>query len=597
MSGETQTPIETDVLVVGAGPAGASAGVMLAEYGVDVIVLNKYSHTSPTPRAHITNQRCMEVFRDLGFERRVNELATPQHLMGEHVFATSLAGEELGRNRTWYTHPVSKANHDLASPCSVCDIPQDVLEPILIDEATSRGAKVRFNTEYLSHIQDEAGVTAEVRDRLTGTTYTIRAKYMIGADGGRSLVAEHLNLPLEGKMGLGGSMSIMFKADLSRFVTHRPGVMYWMIQPGTGFNGSGIGVLRVVHTWDRWVATWGFDITRGEPDLSDKEAKAIVMRLIGDDSVEVEVESYATWTINDVHATQNMRGRVVCVGDAVHRHPPMNGLGSNTSIQDSFNVCWKLALLVKGQGGPDLLESYNDERVPVGRQIVKRANDSVPMVAPILFSLGLESAPDAEAMAEKIAARAEATPEGAEKRAKLADAIRTAQIGFNTLGAEANQRYVSEVISLEPEGHAPFEVDEDYYHTPSPRPGAHLPHVWLTKTGHRVSSLDLCGRGRFTLLTGISGVAWQGYGQKVSEELGLDLTVYVIGPHQVYEDIYGDFARMREIEESGAILVRPDLIIAWRAQALYASAQSDLQVALAKAVGRGEAQGLAAAAE
>src|SRR5690606_33918911 len=152
-------------------------------------------------------QRTMEVLRDLGPEVEAEAMmhAAPQHLMGNNVFCVSLAGEELGRMQSWGTSPESKARHLRASPCEMNDLPQTFMEPILFRAARPRGAQSRVRTEDLGHVQDAEGVTTTCRDRLTGKDLTIRSRYLVGADGGNSLVAEHAGLPFEGKMGVGGS--------------------------------------------------------------------------------------------------------------------------------------------------------------------------------------------------------------------------------------------------------------------------------------------------------------------------------------------------------------------------------------------------------
>ncbi|HEX3650672.1 MAG TPA: FAD-dependent monooxygenase, partial [Pseudonocardiaceae bacterium] len=230
---------DTDVIVVGTGPAGGSAALLLATYGVRVLLINKYGWLSPTPRAHITNQRTLEVLRDLGLEDQALAQGTPQHLMGDTVFCTAIAGDEIGRIRTWGTADSSASEYAAASPCGMIDLPQTYLEPILVTNAAARGAKVRFDTEFLALEQDADGVTVLLRDRIRGDEYRVRARYLIGADGGRSLVAEQIGLPIAGRSGKAGSMNIVFEADLAKYVAHRPSILYWVMRPGAHLGGIG----------------------------------------------------------------------------------------------------------------------------------------------------------------------------------------------------------------------------------------------------------------------------------------------------------------------------------------------------------------------
>ncbi|MDF5754597.1 FAD-dependent monooxygenase [Spongiactinospora sp. TRM90649] len=581
------TPVvETDVLIVGTGPAGATAAALLSTYGIANVVLNKYAGVSNTPRAHITNQRGVEVLRDLGLEGEVVKNATPQHLMGEHVYATSLAGQELGRLRTWYTHPHFKAEHDLASPCSVCDLPQHVLEPILVNAAASRGSSVRFNTELLTFTQDDDGVTALVRDRLTGQEYGIRSKYLIGADGGNSTVAEQAGLPLVGKMGLGGSINVVFEADLTRFVEHRPGDMYWFVQPGVGHDGNGIGVLRMVRPWTKWVGVWGYDVNAGQPSLTEEDGVRIAHQLIGDDQVPVKVESISTWAVNDVYATDNIAGRVICVGDAVHRHSPMNGLGSNTSMQDSYNLCWKLAMVLRGEAAPALLDSYRDERLPVAKQIVQRAKRSDGLMPPIFMALRLPPASGARELRDALDGLLQPTADGRERRQAFDAALQATIMCFNTHGVETNQHYASGAIVPDGTPEQPAPRDEEIYYHASTRPGRHLPHVWLTKDQRRVSTFDLCGKGRFTLLTGVDGAAWRDAAERVAKRLGVPVQVRSIGRGCDYEDVYGDYQALSEVAEDGVLLVRPDHMVAWRSASVADDPEAALTAVLGRILGR-----------
>ncbi|MFL5996701.1 MAG: FAD-dependent oxidoreductase [Streptomyces sp.] len=556
---------DTDVLVVGGGPAGGAAALALATYGVRTVVIGKYGWVADSPRAHITNQRTMEVLRDLGVEEEALSVGTPQRFMGESVFCTSLAGEEIARIRTWGTEDERLTEYAAASPCPMLDLPQPYLEPVLIGNAARRGAKVRFDTEFLGLEQDSDGVTALLRDRLRGDEFTLRARYLIGADGGRSRVAEQIGLPFVGEEAKGGSMNIVFEADLTRHVQHRPGVLYWVVRPGEGIGGIGMGALRMVRPWNKWMAVWGYDINGPEPVLDHAEAKRVVTGLLGDRDIDVRIESTSLWSVNDMYAKAYSAGRVFCAGDAVHRHPPSNGLGSNTSVQDSYNLAWKLAHVLRGQAGPALLDTYSAERAPVGEQVVTRANRSTGEFVPLFEALGLgDGLMSGDAAAGVRRARLP-TAEGARRRRELAEAMQLKHYEFSAHGVEMNQRYVSSAVVPDAGPDEEWRRDRDLYAQPSTRPGAKLPHAWLVDTaGHRLSTLDLVGGGCFTVVTGLAEGPWAEAARVCAAEFGIPLKVVRIDEDGA-RDVYGSWQRVTDgLDERGCLLVRPDCVIAWR---------------------------------
>jgi 2,4-dichlorophenol 6-monooxygenase len=576
--------IETDVLIVGSGPAGSSAAALLSTYGISNVLVTKYRWLADTPRAHITNQRTMEVLRDLGLEQDAMLYATPNHLMGNNVFCTSLAGEELGRMRSWGSDPYTHARHRIASPTTMVDLPQNLLEPILFGAACARGTRARLSTEYLSLTQDADGVTATVKDRVSGETYPIRARYLIGADGGHSKVAEDIGLPMEGRMGVAGSINILIKADLTKYVAHRPSVLYWVLQPGSNVGGIGMGLVRMVRTWNEWLLIWGYDINQPPPAMTEESCREVAWNLIGDRSIPVQVKSWSMWTVNHMYATTYQNGRVFCMGDAVHRHPPSNGLGSNTSIQDAYNLCWKLALVLKGRAATSLLDTYSIERAPIGKQIVERANKSIGEFGPIFGALGLLESTDPEVMKANMGARREDTPEAKERRRKLRDAIAFKAYEFDAHGVEMNQFYVSDAIATGSGDERRLDQDPELVYQPSSCPGARLPHVWIEKDSRPLSTLDVVGNGSFTLLTGIGGGGWRAACDALAAT-GLPLRCVSIGPGEDYEDPFGDWARASEIEDDGAILVRPDQFIGWRQRVRAADCIAALAEALSQIVG------------
>jgi 2,4-dichlorophenol 6-monooxygenase len=566
----TQTSgYQTDVLVVGTGPMGSTTALALATYGVRVLVVNRFNWTANTPRAHITNQRAVEVLRDLGVEQEARLEATPWEWMGDTLFTTSLAGPEIARLRTWGTGDERIGDYLQGSPCSLIDLPQDKMEPLLVKNAAARGARFSFNTEYLSHTQDATGITVQLQDIPTGRQYEVRARYLVGADGARSKVMDDAGLKVEGELARASTAYVLFRADLTRYVAHRPSILYWIVTSNAAFGEIGMGLLRAIKPWNQWIAGWGFDFKKGDPDFSPEEVKRRVRLLVGDPDLEIEVDSTSVWYVNQAHAPVYSSGRVFCGGDAVHRHPPSSGLGSNTCMQDAFNLAWKLAFVVKGHAGEGLLDSYTLERAPVGKQIVARANQSRVDYAPLNRCFRDTDAADPVAAGlEKLASPG---PEGVARRSALADALKVKNYEFNAQGVELNQRYVSAAVV--PDLNAAEEVwkrDPQLHLQATTRPGAKLPHAWLVGAdGRRISTLDLVGKGRFSLVTGIAGQAWA----TAAAELGLPfLRTVVIGLPGAL-DSYCNWHAVREIDEAGALLVRPDGVVAWRQHAGVANAE------------------------
>jgi 2,4-dichlorophenol 6-monooxygenase len=336
----------------------------------------------------------------------------------------------------------------------------------------------------------------------------------------------------------------------------------------------------MVRTWNEWLIVWGYDINEPAPELDDEAATRIAHNLIGDDTVPVTIRSTSLWGNNKWYATRYRSGRVFCMGDAVHRHPPSNGLGSNTSAQDAYNLCWKLAYVLRGQAGPGLLDSYEPERTPIGRQIVLRANKSIEEFGPIFEALGITDTSDPDVMNERMRARFEDTPEAAVQREKLRAALELKDYEFNAHGVELGQRYQSGAVVGDGTPEPAYTRDPELYYHPTTWPGARLPHCWLGDDGHKVSTHDLVGKGRFALLTGVTGQRWADAAAAVGERLGVEIAAHVIGPGRPYIDLYEDWSRLREVDEDGCVLVRPDAHVGWRSASMAADREGALEAAL-----------------
>ncbi|MBO1012455.1 FAD-dependent monooxygenase [Achromobacter sp. SD115] len=589
--------IEIPVLVVGAGPAGLAATALLAKYGIQTLAITRYPGTANSPRAHITNQRTIEVMRDLGIEDRVRAQATPNALMLNNVWATSFAGKELARLQTWGGGDQRRDDYDRASPCAMCNIPQHLLEPIILTAAREHGAQFLFNTELKTISQDADGVVAEMVDTISGEEIRVRAQYAVGADGGNSLVAKQLGFEFDGEMGLGAAISCWLDVDLTPYVQHRPGVLYWMAEPGNSY-WFGSGTFVCVRPWNEWIMLSMYDKSKGEPDLSEDAIVARARAVIGVPDIPVKVKSANKWQINHIAARAMGKGRVFLAGDAAHRHPPANGLGTNTSIQDGFNLAWKLALVLKGQAGPDLLETYSQERQPVARGVVDRAMKSVNDMKAIADAIGFTPGQSAQEGWANLDELFSDSGRGRERRAQLDAAVALQNYQFNCHGVELGQMYVSSAIVPDGSARRPPERDSELYHQATTFPGASLPHAWVEQGRRRISTLDLAGHGRFALLVGRTDQTWRAAAAQAASVFGIDIAVYSIGAGCEVLDIYGDWARLREVSESGCLLVRPDRHVAWRKHAApdEHGAAAELLDALQGILGRRARAGLGARA-
>lgn len=561
----TSSLLRTPVLIVGAGPAGLTASLLLQRYGIESVTVNRFGWTAHTPRAHYQNQRSLEILRELGLEEPVVAAGLPEALAANVVWTETLAGVEYARIPTYMAARVDAYRR--ASPCPSSNIAQTLLEPIMAKAALERGARIRWSHELLALEQDAQGVTAEVLDRAEDRRYRIRADYLIGADGARSVVADQLGIRHRGPAGWAAAVNVWFKADLARYCAHRPGILYWTNRPGANFwVGSG-GFINV-KPWNEWVLSFMYDPSAGQPDLAPAAMAARIRQLVGDEELAVEVLSVNPWQMNAQVAERMGTGRAFIAGDAAHRHPPSGALGSNTSMQDSYNLAWKIAAVLQGHAGPALLDSYDRERRPVAAAIVERSMANIEIFKEVAAAIGFSGEQTAAQGWESFHALARPGDDGQARRHALRRALQRQQYHFGALGFEMGVHYAEGALVPDdaaaaalPAGHDPLL---DY--VPDARPGAHLPHVWLrpTPTGPRRSTLDICRPGRMTLLVGHGGAAWRYAAAEVAAALQVPLDVVAIGIGLDWTDIDDDWAELSGTGDDGCLLVRPDKVVAWR---------------------------------
>jgi 2,4-dichlorophenol 6-monooxygenase len=551
---------EIPVLIVGAGPAGLALSLALARYGVLALTIDKHPSTAHTPRAHIINQRTVEIFRALGISEKFHELAIPQSGMSNNLWVTTLAEPEVARSQTWGTAPDRAAEYLVSSPEPMANCPQTVLEPMLLAAAREAGANIQFDTEFVEFRQSGDGVTSVLRDRTTGDTRIARSRYVIGADGARSRVLTDAGLTVDGPDDLGRAANIWFRANLARFFDYRPGVLTWNVMPGP-LPPLRLGTLICHRRYTEFVLAFMFDPQ--QTTLSELAEDALLQRIravVGED-IDAEILGVAGWQVRAQIAPRYSSGKVFCMGDAVHRHPPTNGLGLNMS----YNLAWKLALVLDGRAGQRLLDSYSTERQPVGAAGVERAITSLRQGSAIEAALGLEPGQSAEDGWKALKILYEPGVAGDERRRALRKAIELSHYQFNAHGIELGYCYQSEAITDDPTPPAEPERDPVLYYTPTTRPGARVPHARLERAHQPMSSLDLLEPLGFTLFTGVGGSSWRAGAEQIAARVRVPVTVRMIGERGGTCDPYGDWASRCEVDTSGCVLVRPDGHVAWRA--------------------------------
>jgi 2,4-dichlorophenol 6-monooxygenase len=333
-----------------------------------------------------------------------------------------------------------------------------------------------------------------------------------------------------------------------------------------------------------------YDPAAGMPDLSDAAMIERVRALVGDAALDVEILAASPWQMNALVADRMRVDRVFLAGDAVHRHPPSGGLGTNTSMQDAYNLAWKLASVLNEQAGQALLESYETERLPVGRKIVTRSMQNIDYFIEVAKALGFRPGQTAEEGWDAWRELAAPTEQGAQRRAALSEALALQRYHFAAHGTDMGTRYAQGALVPEPQDDGEDGgVDQEVNYVASTRPGAHLPHAWLENQAartQRLSTLDVCRSGRFTLLVGHAGAAWREAAATVSAATGLPLDVVGIGIGLALRDVDDNWTALRQSGDDGCLLVRPDKVVAWRSRGASANPAQDLESAVRAVLAR-----------
>lgn len=521
MSVENNHP---QVVIIGAGPSGLAAAIELGLRSIPCLVVERVARAGHAPRAKTTHTRTREHLRRWGIAETLAAAAPfgidyPSNI----AFVTRLGGPMIKRfENALNCDPQRDERYSEHAQW----IPQYKLERVLLDHARSLPTvEIRFGQEYIGFEQDDLHVHVHIRDVETGERRTMEADYLVGADGARSSVRDHIGATMVGTYGLSRNYNTIFRAPgLADAHPHGPAIMYWQINADVP---SLIGPMDEDDIW--YFMPIGVDpgVT-----FSAEEAVDAIRRSTGID-LPYEILSSDEWIASRLLADRYRQGRVFLTGDACHLHPPFGGFGMNMGVADSVDLGWKLAAVLQGWGGPGLLDSYEAERRGAHEFVLDEAEANLAVQPATLLKPGIEEpGPQGDAIRHEAAAIIE--------REKTAE--------FYTLGVVLGYCYRGSPVIVDDGGASGWVRSRDYQ--PSATPGCLAPHRWLADGR---SLYDLFGAG-FTLLVLQPGARSQADLARIeAEAASYPLAIIEL-----------DIPGLAELYGAPLALIRPDQHVAWR---------------------------------
>jgi 2-polyprenyl-6-methoxyphenol hydroxylase-like FAD-dependent oxidoreductase len=514
------------VLIVGGGPVGLTLAIELGQQGVRCILIDKREAPARLPKMERCNPRTMENFRRMGIADEVRQVGLPEWVPMD-VFIC--VGSVLDPPLVHHHYPSVREYKDRIRAVNDGSLPlepyqlisQYTLEPLLrrIAERTP-GVSVRFGHELVGFRQDGGGVSADVL-QLDGNTLQIRSTYLAGCDGGASVVRQELGIELRGESRR-RLCQALFRCDTLFDLLPHKGRHYHMADDKWSF--------MIVQDDTRHFSLHAAVDEETASDAMPRLFESIVGR-----PLDYETLYVGFWTQRLMLADHFRDGRVFLAGDSAHLVIPTGGLGMNTGAGDATDLAWKLAAVVRGWGGPGLLDAYELERRPVGARAVRASRRA---------AVGREKWRSAWRPEIR-----EDTRAGEAARAELSRIAEEEQRWSNDLlGIELGYRYTSSPLVVGEPGEGPDP--ESFRYVPTTWPGARLPHVWLDDGDALHDHLGRC----YTLLTfpgardGVDRLA------PAFAQLGAPFAAYEVNSTAA-ETVYGGYP---------LILVRPDLHVAWR---------------------------------
>lgn len=592
--------VEIPVLIVGGGAAGLSTSLMLGQLGTESLVVERHPGTAILPKAHVIHSRTMEILRAYGLDDAVREIGSPPGTFERTTWYTSLGGDEPWDGQILYSVPSwsgaeLQPYYERITGSLMANLPQHLLEPLLRRRAEEVNGvdRVRFHHELIALEEDGDGVRATVRDRGTDETYVVRAQYVVGADGGKT-VGRMLGIDMVGPEPFVDVVSLTFDADFSPYLQEDDSLIRLFLRPNVDGTVRRFSIIASgPDPWDRHCRHWRSGVIL--PPGAEKHPEDYTVQNAVDDlralfalpDIEIENVRMSHWLVESVLAERFRAGRTFLVGDAAHRHSPMGGLGLNTGIQDAHNLAWKLSAVVDGDADPALLDSYEVERLPVARRRVEFATFSFFNHLSVGTAFGTVAGADPEFNRRVLTALFSDSSEGETRLTNLQEVFHVLRREFQHADLDLGFEYADSPVVVPDGTDAPPRDPVGHEYHPVARPGHRLPHAWLTtKDGERIGTHDVVRQDAFVLLIGEDGDDWARAAVASGRDGHFPVVVRRVGSEGDLGDPDGAWAALRGHGEAGAVLVRPDGHVAFRAPGGAADPTGELRSALARALGR-----------
>lgn len=528
--------LDVDVLIVGGGPVGMLGGILASRHGLSSLVVERRSGPQRAPAAHVVNARTYEICRQAGLDmQRISSAGMDPTDAGYVNFVTRLAGELIGRL------PFERQGDGCLefTPTPLRNLSQHKFEPILADELrASPLAEMRYLTQWERSEQVEDFVTSGVLDLATGQSSRVRSRFVVGCDGAGSRVRQMLGIEMIGPPLIQAYLMIHFAANLRSLISKRPGVLHFVLDPE-------VAGAFVAHDVDsEWVFMHPVDSSLESVDDYDDERCLRVICDAAGIELDAQILGRGIWWMSSQTVESMGRGRIYLAGDAAHRFPPTGGLGLNSGVQDVHGLMWRLAAVIRGSASMGLLDSYEVERIPVAQNNAEQSLSNAIKMLGLSAALGTDVEPTTERMLASLA-----DPHRADQ---ITAAVEMQREHFDLFGLQLGYVYERGALVSEEPPEVHRSANE---YVPSARPGARLPHAWVGAIGGR-STLDLVPIARPVLFCFGDHEVWL-------DALGASEVALVrIGVDTPELD---EWKKVCQVGDSGALLVRPDQHVAWRA--------------------------------